>query len=898
MKLSLPLRHSIPVALALLAAILTAVGFFLGLYLSTRAVDDLSLRRATGFGSSVAPMLERLLIDGNPAVAEQQIAFLAVVPNLSLALVADATGDRVLYATDPAYRNHAVDETLPAEAKLLVQQARESLSAKLAISPDGNTLHAAFPINRSPGPGELNPSPLGMFYTRTDLTAVKQDLVVVNFKRSLGIGLTAIMACLGVWVFLHATLTRRVKQLLTAVAAYPSGHTDIRAPTDGVDEIASIGRAVNQMMDELTAQQTALRENEARLNEAQRIAKKGSYTWEPSGRHIWSDYLCTLVGLPAGATPTFEGFLRAVAPEDRARVDAEFQAFIASSDTESEAEYRIVGTDGTQRFIRADRRAERDAAGKVVRVAGTLEDITERKQAEERLRESEAQLNAAQHLTGMGSWTVSSRDHAIWSRNMFVLHGLPVGAPPDYQRLLDLFVPEDRARFDAEFQAFVASTETRWETEYRIAGADGTTRTLVVIAQARRNAEGRVVQLVGTTQDITERRNAEAERERLEFLLRQAQKSEALGTLAGGIAHDFNNLLAVIVGNLELARQELGPDHPAQESLSEIDKASARASDLVQQILTFSRRRPQERNIIRLQEVVEESVRLLKATLPAGIELVVTCAPGTPNVLADRTQIYQILMNLCTNARHAITGQTGRIEVTLSGVDLSIEDAHSGLPPGRYARLRISDTGMGMDAATMARIFDPFFTTKAPGEGTGLGLAVVDGIVKNHGGTIMVYSKPGRGTVFHLSLPAAGPVVESTPEAPVAPQPGGNLRILFLDDEEPLVSLAMRFLGGLGYQVRCFTRPAEALAAFRSDPARFDLAITDLNMPAQSGLEVAKELLRMRPDLPVALASGYLTAELRAEAEAVGIREFLHKPHTMRELAEMVQRLMDGKARG
>ena len=390
----------------------------------------------------------------------------------------------------------------------------------------------------------------------------------------------------------------------------------------------------------------------------------------------------------------------------------------------------------------------------------------------------------------------------------------------------------------------------------------------------------------------TARRQAEEARQKLEAQLRQAQKMEALGTLAGGIAHDFNNMLAAIIGNVELVRQDIGPDHAALGSLAEIGKASTRARDLVLQILTFSRQQPQERRVIALREVTEESVKLLRSSLPAGIELVTAFAPKLPNVLADRTQIHQVLMNLCGNAWHAMQGESGRIEVALAEVIANGDRPHPNLRPGRYARLTVSDTGKGMDPATVERIFDPFFTTKPPGEGTGLGLAVVDGIVKSHDGEIAVHSEPGRGTVFHLYFPATEAGAEVLLRAPANLSRGSGQRILYIDDEEALVRLAEKLLGRLGYRIKVFTCAAEALAAFRADPAAFDLVVTDLNMPGTSGLEVAAEILRLRPDALVALTSGYVTQELSAKARALGICEVIYKPNTVDDLIEAIHRML------
>jgi CheY-like chemotaxis protein len=340
-----------------------------------------------------------------------------------------------------------------------------------------------------------------------------------------------------------------------------------------------------------------------------------------------------------------------------------------------------------------------------------------------------------------------------------------------------------------------------------------------------------------------------------------------------------------------LAAEDIDADHPAQESLVVIREASDRARDLVQQILAFSRQQPIERQVLQVREVAEQSVKMLRASLPAGIELVASFSHDAPRVLADRTRLHQVLMNLCANAWQAIDGPVGRIELALAGVILGEDAGPAGLPPGRYARLSVTDTGKGMDQATVERMFDPFFTTKDPGEGTGLGLAVVDGVMKTHDGGIEVISAPGRGTTFHLYLPAVELEAESL-RSDLADLPRGNGQcILYLDDEASLVGVARRVLGRLGYQVAGYTRPAEAVAAFRAQPARFAACVTDLNMPGLSGMQIASELLRMRPDLPVALTSGNVTEALLSTARALGIREVLYKPSTLSDLAQAIHRM-------
>ena len=409
-------------------------------------------------------------------------------------------------------------------------------------------------------------------------------------------------------------------------------------------------------------------------------------------------------------------------------------------------------------------------------------------------------------------------------------------------------------------------------------------------------------QLTVMMRDISERKAAEEIRQQLEAKLIEAKKLEAIGTLAGGIAHDFNNITAAIMGNAALACQDIDPGHPARVCLEEIEKAGSRAKRLIEQVLTFSRRQSPEMADTLLCPLIDEVVKMLGATIPASIEIIPRCNSQALSVRGNATQIVQILLNLCTNAWHAMDGRAGRIEIDCDEITCQ-EDTTScppGLPPGRYARLRVSDNGRGIDAATMTRIFEPFFTTKDRGQGTGMGLAILDGIVKSHGGGVTVNSKPGTGTTFHVYLPAAAHVPEAErprkEQAAQAPDRGNGQHLLYVDDDEAIVFMVVRMFRSYGYRVSGYESGPDALAAVRAQPADFDMAITDFNMPGMSGLDLARELARIKPDLPVVIASGYVTDELQEKSKAAGVRLVICKPNTIDELCKLIQPMLAAAA--
>jgi len=395
--------------------------------------------------------------------------------------------------------------------------------------------------------------------------------------------------------------------------------------------------------------------------------------------------------------------------------------------------------------------------------------------------------------------------------------------------------------------------------------------------------------------DISNHKRAEEEKKKLEIQLQQAQKMQAIGTLAGGIAHDFNNILFPIIGYTEMAIDDVPEEGVTRSNLGEVLKAANRAKGLVQQILTFSRQSEQERKPLKIQSIIKETLKLLRASLPSTIEITQNIDKECRPTMADPTQIHQVLMNLCTNAYHAMHEKGGVLGVTLTEVDIDSGDLTSDLDPnpGPYLKLVVSDTGHGMERLVMERIFDPYFTTKGPAEGIGMGLAVVHGIVRSHGGYITVYSEPGKGTAFHVYLPRieSGAILSETVSTELTPK--GKEHILIVDDEEQIVHMVRLLLESIGYHVTARTSSVEALEAFHTQPERFDLVITDQTMPNMTGTELAQKLMGIRSDIPIILFTGFSEVITEEKAKSIGIREYVMKPIVKIEIARTIRRVLD-----
>jgi len=578
---------------------------------------------------------------------------------------------------------------------------------------------------------------------------------------------------------------------------------------------------------------------------------------------------------------------------------------LASQGTPSRFDMQICGdNEQTLTWIDFSLQPVLDASGQVSYLVPSALVVQDRKQAEEQLLESENRLAGIVDMALDAIITVDAAQRiVVFNPAAEAMFRLPQSEA--LGQSLERFIP---ARFRTDHRRHMegfAGGQAR--AKPMMAGrpvvgvrADGQEFPLEASISHGKVGEAQLFTVV--LRDITLRLQVEREKSAIEEQLRQSQKIEAIGTLAGGIAHDFNNALAVIQGNTQLALEDIGANELAKQSLAEIQKASTRARNLVQQILSFSRRQATQYLPVDLAPVARESVRLLSAALPARVSILVDCDADVPAVMADAGQIEQILINLSTNALQAIGEQNGRIEIRLDCVELDASYAkhHPSLialhakQPGRTVRLAVSDTGPGMNAATMDRIFEPFFTTKPVGSGTGLGLSVVHGITQSHGGAIEVASQPGQGTVFTLYLPMAQkqpahPVAREETRASVSPG-GGNKRVLYIDDEASLVVLAKRLLEPHGYLVTGYTDPVEALAVLRADPQAFDVVITDYNMPNMSGLDVAREVREIQSNLPVAIASGFADETLQLQYTEAGVQEIVSKLGAMEGLRAVIER--------
>jgi PAS domain S-box-containing protein len=399
---------------------------------------------------------------------------------------------------------------------------------------------------------------------------------------------------------------------------------------------------------------------------------------------------------------------------------------------------------------------------------------------------------------------------------------------------------------------------------------------------------------IAAIRDISSRLEAEEEKRRLENKLSQAQKMEAIGTLAGGIAHDFNNILTPIMAHSDLAAMQLSPDSPVQDNIRYINKAGERARDLVKQILSFARSREKDKIPLNPFPIVKEAIKFMRSAIPTTIDIQYDSDTEKGTILADPTQVNQIIMNLCNNAAQAMRQKGGVVKIKLDSVYIGLDKIKyfSGLEPGNYFRLTVSDSGPGISPDIQDKIFEPYFTTKATGDGTGLGLAVVHGIVKDCGGDVVIESELGKGATFHVMLPlmeeATSPVTEAKVDLPM-----GKERVLVIDDEISTLETIQQMLEILGYKVTVRTSSIEALAAFRNNPDRFDLVITDQTMPNMTGKELAGEVLAIRPNIPIILSTGFSEQIDERTASRMGIRAFVMKPVILSELSQTLRKILD-----
>ncbi|MEE9910635.1 MAG: PAS domain S-box protein [Deltaproteobacteria bacterium] len=561
-------------------------------------------------------------------------------------------------------------------------------------------------------------------------------------------------------------------------------------------------------------------------------------------------------------------------------------------------EFKITTKDGREKWV--------DLSGSSMmlqgRVAGVISvrDITERKKAEEELREAHRRLDEIIEYLPDATLVIDMDGKVIaWNKAIEQMTGIKARdmlgkgnyeyALPFYGErrpiLIDLVL-----RPQEEGEAKYVRTERRdrvLEGEAYMPALGGGEAYLFVKASALRDSKGNIVGAIESIRDITDRR-------RLESQLRQAQKMEAIGTLAGGIAHDFNNILASMMGFTEMATRETRRA-VRNDYLDQVLKACERAKNLVDQILAFSRQREQERRPVDIRLVLKEALGLLRATLPSTIEMKPDITGEEMPVLADPTEIHQIIMNLCTNAAHAMREAGGMLTIRLSGIEIlhPADSPNPDLRLGAYAQLTVGDTGHGIDAAIKDKIFDPFFTTKKDREGTGLGLSVVYGIVKNAGGAIAIQSAAGCGTTFTVYLPCASFAAGGKENHQQNMDLRGQERILFVDDEELIVKMAKIFFESLGYSITAVTSSLEALQLFQDHPGGFDLVVTDMTMPRMTGAELSSAILKIRPELPIILCTGYSNAINTETAQKLNIRALLMKPVSLNEMGLVVRKVLD-----
>jgi PAS domain S-box-containing protein len=621
----------------------------------------------------------------------------------------------------------------------------------------------------------------------------------------------------------------------------------------------------------------SLSEREALLREAERIAHMGSWVWDVATHEVlWSDELYRIFGRdPATFTPTAEVFYENVHPEDQERVREVSTRHITSGVGET-IDYRIVRPTGEVRYVTTDATMLYDQAGKLRRAVGTVLDVTEAREAARKIKHTATLLAEAQRIGKMGSFEVDlARGGYTWSEELYRITDVDPGTPPSVELFLQQLHEDDRERVRALVQRATTEGETQ-PSRARLVRRDGTIRHLDMMGVPLRDANGRLIAIRGTVSDVTEIVELEAQ-------FHQSQKMEAVGQLAGGLAHDYNNLMTVISGNAEL----LLAAHDSAE-VREILSATQAATTLTNRLLAFSRQSTQHARIVALADDIADSRDLIARALGDHIVSKYDLSAETWPVCVDAGQIQQMLLNLALNSRDAMP-EGGSFVIETRNVTLSQEDAlRRNERPGDYVQLRVTDTGCGMDEVTAKRAFEPFFTTKGPGRGTGLGLAMVFGSMKQCGGFVELRSKPSAGTTFTLWFPRSQPK-SIPPTQPMREPPRLQARILLVEDNIPVATVTRRTLEAGGYVVRVVHDPNEALVIWKGEPA--DVLVTDVEMPGMSGLRLCELVREVSPDLRTLFITG--NSSERIELEEHGGRSLVvMKPFRRDDLLFALARLL------
>jgi PAS domain S-box-containing protein len=633
--------------------------------------------------------------------------------------------------------------------------------------------------------------------------------------------------------------------------------------------------------------QEALKASEEKYRRILQTIEEGYYEVDTAGNHtFFNDSLCRIYGY-SSEEMLDANFRKLNDKEGAQQLYKAYRKIYETGEPIKAFDWQIIRKDGSKRHVEASASLMKDGRGKPIGFRGMVRDVTEHKIAEKALEEEKERFQILVEESPFGVSLIGKEGQYNYLNSRFTeifgytLHDIPTGkewflkAYPDAQErkhVVSNWISDQES----------AKTVNVNLRTFAVMCKDGTEKVINFRPVTMHTGEQFIIY-----EDVTEQK-------RLESQLRQAQKMEAIGTLAGGIAHDFNNILSAIIGYTEILILELSPDSPANKRTEAVLNAALRAKDLVKQILAFSRQSAQERLPLQALPLVKESVKMLRATLPSTIEIHQNVGKDLRIIEADPTQFQQVLMNLCTNAAHAMSEDGGRLEIGLSNADIDDKtlSQYRDLKRGRYLRLTVSDTGAGMRPEVLSRVFEPYFTTKEKGSGTGLGMAVVHGIVKSYGGSVTVYSELGTGSTINVYFPACEQMeIEAEVVAEILPK--GRERILFVDDEQALTDIGQQMLEHLGYEVTARTSSVEALELFRTKPDAFDLVITDMTMPNITGDVLAKEIIGLRPDISIILCTGYSQRITTETAKELGIRGFVMKPVAMKDLATTIRRTLD-----